>query len=760
MKKIEKSIDFAGAKLTIASGHLASQATASVLATHGETVVFVSVVSQPLKEDMGYFPLTVDYEEKLYAGGKIKGSKWVKRAGRPSDEEILVGRLIDRSIRPLFPSGYKDEVQVLINVMSVDGSHQPDMVAALAVSGALAISPIPWEGPVGTLRIGRVDGNFLVNPDNEKMELSDLDLIVSSTEKAVVMIEAGASEVNENDMSEAVKFAHSEAGKLIKFVNDFAVLSKTEKQKIDTIESDPKITAKVKELTKGKLPSVASDMATKKMQYADFNALKHSISDNFEDGDDKKTAEKVFEELFGEEIRTGLLSGKRPDGRKSDELRELSAEVGILPRTHGTGLFRRGQTQALSVATLANTSYEQLIETAEGEISKKYIHHYSMPPYSTGEVGRVGSPKRREIGHGALAERAIIPMLPSESEFPYTIQVVTEILSSNGSTSMASVCGSTLSLMDAGVPLKKPVAGIAMGVVIENEKKFTILTDIVGVEDGNGDMDFKVAGTKDGITALQLDVKTLNLTPEILVQALDQAKKARLEILEVMEKAIKGPRNKVSKYAPKIYKVKIDVDKIGELIGPGGKNIKGIAEKTGAEVNVNDDGVVLVSSPDEESCQKAIEMVEAVSKEIVRGEVYEGTVTRIEPYGVFVQIIAEKEGLVHVSDMSEEYVKNPEDLVKLGDPATIRVKDVDPRGRLSFSMILDPAKDKKRDERGSSGRNDHVRGGYNDRRSGQRPHSRGGRFDSRPSRSDAGDRSSGGPHFPASRLVNLDEKKR
>ncbi len=758
MKKFEKSIDFAGDKLTLSTGHLAQQATSAVLATYGETVVFVTIVSQPAKVDMGYFPLTVDYEEKLYAGGRIKGSKWVKRAGKPTDEETLVGRLIDRSIRPLFPEGYDDEVQVLVNVMSVDGSHQPDIVAAIAASAVLSISKIPWDGPVGTLRIGRVDGKFLVNPDHSHMNSSDLDLVVSSTKKAVVMIEAGASEVTEADMAEAVEFAYTQSQKLIDFINEFASLVKVEKQEFKAESVDPKLVSKVKELSKGKLASVATDMATKKMQYADFDVLKHSISGNFEDADEQKAVEKIFEKLFSNEIRLGLVAGKRPDGRKSDELRELSAEVGILPRTHGTGLFQRGQTQALSVTTLANTSFEQLIETAEGEVSKKYIHHYSMPPYSTGEVGRVGSPKRREIGHGALAERAIMPMLPSQSDFPYTIQVVTEILSSNGSTSMASVCGSTLSLMDAGVPLKKPVAGIAMGVVIESDKKYTVLTDIVGVEDGNGDMDFKVAGTKDGITALQLDVKTLDLTPTILGEALKQAKEARLKILAVMEGAIKEPRKAVSKYAPKIYKVIIPVDKIGELIGPGGKNIKGITEKTGAEVNVTDDGVVLVSSPDESACQIAMAMVESVSKEIIKGEIYEGTVTRVEPYGVFVQIIAEKEGLVHVSDMSEEFVKNPEDIAKLGDTVKIRVKDVDPRGRLSFSMVLDATKDKPRDSRsGGGGRNDYDRGGYNDRRGGGRTQSRG-HFDNR--NRDQNDRPSGGPHFPASRLMDIDEKKR
>ncbi|MFC1649423.1 polyribonucleotide nucleotidyltransferase [Patescibacteria group bacterium] len=766
MKKIEKSIDFAGEKLTLASGHIAQQATGAIVATYGETVVFVSVVSQKPYEDKGYFPLQVEYEENLFAGGKIKGSKWVKRHGRPNDEEVLTARLIDRSIRPLFPKGYSDEVQVIIKVMSVDGTHQPDMVAAVATSAVVAISSIPWGGPVGTLRIGRIDDKFVTNPTNEQMDKSDLDLIVSSTTKAVVMVEAGANEITEADMAKAVEHAHKETQTLIKFINDFVSGFKVTKQDVDTSKVDSKIVKTVKELTKGKLAQVATDMATKKMQYADFDEMKHSVAEEFEDEEDQSAAKKVFEELFGEVVRDGLIAGKRPDGRKTDELRELLAEVGTLPRTHGTGLFQRGQTQALSVTTLANTSYEQIIETAEEEISKKYIHHYAMPPYSVGEAGRLMI-KRREIGHGALAERAILPLLPSTEDFPYTIHVATEILSSNGSTSMASVCGSTLSLMDAGVPLAKPVAGIAMGVVISDTKNFKILTDIVGVEDGYGDMDFKVAGTKDGITALQLDVKTLNLTPEILTKALDQAKKARLEILAVMEKTIKTPNKKLSKYAPKIVVVKIDPEKIGELIGPGGKNIKGITEKTGAEVNVDDEGIVYVSTNDEEASRKAVEMVEAVAKEILPGELYDGEVVRIEPYGVFVQILGGRDGLVHVSDMAQDYVKDPNDIVKMGDSVKIRVKESDDRGRLSFSMILDPTKDKKKDNRGGGGgrsggsggrggRSDRGRSNYNDRRGGRSQNR--GRYDNR-SR-DQKNKSAAGPHFPASRLVDLDNKKR
>ncbi len=766
MKKIEKTIKLGGKDLTLATGHVAEQASAAVVATYGETVVMSTVVAAPLRQEMGYFPLSVEYEEKLFAGGRIKGSRWIKRSGRPTDDAILVARLIDRSIRPLFPSEYMADVQVINTVLSVDKENSPDMVAAVATSAALRISPIPWNGPVATLRVGRIDGEFIINPVASELEQSDMDLIVSSTEDAVVMIEMGGSEISEDDTVSAIEFAQKESSVLNKFLNEYAKECKTKKEKVEKVELDKGIYKKVKEKIKDSVPDIARKMATKEMGYADFDAVKEAVVSEFED-DEKEDASKAFEKVFKESIREGLLKGKRPDGRKSDELRDLSAQVAFLPRTHGSGVFRRGQTQALTVTTLGSSSLEQLIESPEGEESKRYIHHYAMPPYSTGETGRVGSPKRREIGHGALAERALEPVIPSREEFPYTIHVVTEILSSNGSTSMASVCGSSLSLMDAGVPIKAPVAGIAMGIVVEGEKS-VVLTDIVGLEDGNGDMDFKVAGTLEGITALQLDVKTLKLTPKLLKEALIQAKEAREKILSVMAKAIDAPRKTVSQYAPKIKVIMIDIDKIGELIGPGGKTIKALSARTGADINVEDDGSVTIMAETEEILDDAVTSVENLTKEVQPGEIYNGVVKRLQNFGAFVEILPGKEGLVHVSDMSEDFVKDPGDLLKVGQEIKVRVKEIDDFKRINLSMILDPEKEKKKDSGGDRGdrnnRGGRDRGGSRggghkfDRSSGRNRRS-GGFRDKRDNLRNR-DKSAGGPHFPASRLMDLDSNDR
>lgn len=769
MKRIEKTIELGGKKLTLATGHIAAQATSAVLATYGETVVMSTVMAAPLRVDQGYFPLSVEYEEKLFAGGRIKGSRWIKRDGKPSDEAILVARLVDRSIRPLFPEEYIADVQVINTVLSVDLENSPDMVAAIATSAALSISSIPWDGPVATVRVARNDNSFIINPVTSELENSDMDLIVSSTDKAVVMIEMGGDEISEKDTVEAIEFAKKESKALISFINDFAKETKVTKEKVEKIELDKGVYKKVKEQIEDKVADWAKKMATKEMGYAEFDAAKDAVVALFEDSEEKAQAAKAFEKIFKETIRGGLLKGKRPDGRKSDELRALSAEVSVLPRTHGSGLFQRGQTQGLTVTTLGSSSLEQLIESAEGEESKRYIHHYAMPPYSTGETGRVGSPKRREIGHGALAERALEPVIPSREEFPYTIHVATEILSSNGSTSMASVCGSTLSLMDAGVPLKAPVAGIAMGIVVDDEKTNTVLTDIVGLEDGNGDMDFKVAGTTKGITALQLDVKTLNLTPKLLEKALMQGKKAREEILAVMAKAIKEPRSTVSQYAPKIKVIKIDTDKIGELIGPGGKTIKALSARTGADINVEDDGSVTIMAETEEKLNDAVTTVENMTKDVRPGEIYEGEVKRLQNFGAFVEVLPGKEGLVHVSDMSEDFVKDPADVVEVGQKVQVRVKEIDDFKRINLSMLLDPELEKKKKESGGGGdrgdrggregrgdfRSNRDRGGRNfsDRNRGRRS---GGFRDRDNSRNR--DKNAGGPHFPTSRLMDLDKR--
>jgi len=543
MKRIEKSIKLGGKTLTLSTGDMAAQASGAVVATLGETVVLATVVAAPLRVDPGYFPLMVDYRVRLSAGGRIKGSRWVKRDGRPTDEQILTARLIDRSIRPLFPIEYKREVQIIAQVLSLDNETPPDMVAAIAVSAAIEASDIPMKGPVAITRIGMKDGKVATNLSVKDLEESDLDLVVSMANDSVVMIEAGANEVSEADVYKGIVEAEKECKKLSKFVSSFADEVGIKKEKIEKSVVSPDLEKKVKELSIDKIKELIVGLSTKENSYFDLGEAKDAVKANFED-EEKEEVGNLFETLLNKEVKSMILSGKRPDGRKSDELRKLDSKVGVLPRVHGSGLFLRGQTQALTVATLGPSSLEQLIETAEGEESKRYIHHYAMPPYSVGEAGRFGFPSRREIGHGALAEKALMPVLPSKEDFPYTMHVVTEILSSNGSTSMASTCGSTLSLMDAGVPIKAPVAGIAMGLVMD-DKKQVVLTDIVGLEDGNGDMDFKVAGTKDGVTALQMDVKTLELKASVLEKAFKQAKKARLEILASMEKAIKTPRQEL-----------------------------------------------------------------------------------------------------------------------------------------------------------------------------------------------------------------------
>jgi polyribonucleotide nucleotidyltransferase len=741
MKKIEKSIDIEGKKLTLTCGEWARQANAAVCASLGETVVLATVVSAE-ERDLDYFPLTVEYQEKLYAGGRIKGSRWVKREGRPSDDEILTARLVDRSIRPLFPKSYRRDIQVIITVLSVDLENNPQVAAGVAASAALAVSNIPWGGPVGFIQVGLKGGKYTANPTASELEASDANLFVSTKNDAIVMIEAGANQIAEKQIIGAIEYAKENNHKIIALIKDLVKEAGVKKEKYTDKKISSEITKKLKVLTKGKFKELISGMATKKLSYSDYDELKAQMLEGFDEVD-YPSASEAFEDLFKKEIRKMILSGKRPDGRKADEIRELSSQASVLPRTHGSAVFQRGQTQALSIATLGAPSLEQFIETAEGEETKRYIHHYAMPPYSTGETGRVGYPSRREIGHGALAERALLPVIPTKENFPYMIQVVTEILSSNGSTSMASTCGSTLSLMDAGVPISAPIAGIAMGLVIEDEKKQAVLTDIVGIEDGNGDMDFKVAGSKEGITALQLDVKTLKLTVEMLKKALTQAKEARLKILKVMESAISKPKDTVSDYAPKIKTLTIDKEKIGELIGPGGKTIKAIIASTGAQVDVDDDGTVFVSAETEKELQEAVDKVEAIVKDPQPGEIYEGLVKKIQPFGVFVEILPDKVGLVHVSDISEEYVKDPADMFKVGDKTQVRVKGIDDLGRLNLSMMLDPESDRKKEEmrkRNKRTRTSPKKG--RDRSYNQRRNSR-----------------SKGPHFPTSRFVEDSRKK-
>jgi len=741
MKKVEKSIELGGRKLTLKTGVLAEQATGSVLASYGDTVVLATVVAAPLKVDLGYFPLMVEYQERLYAGGRIKGSRWVKREGRPTDEEILSARLIDRSIRPLFPETFKKEVQVALTVLSVDMENDPSILSAIATSAALAVSSIPWKGPIGIVRVGIKEGVYSVNPVDSEMAVSEMDLVVSATKDAVLMIEAGAKEVSEDAILDGVEFAQGEIGKIIEVINDLAKEMGSEKEVVKEEKIDAKLVSAVKKLAGDKIPKIVEGMVLREGgRTEEYQEFMEAIIDNVSE-QERMYVPAILDKLRKEHIRSLVLSGKRLDGRKHTEIRKLSSQVGILPRTHGSAIFQRGQTQVLTVATLGAPSLEQLLESAEGEASKRYMHHYSMPPYSLGETGRMGFPSRRDIGHGALAERALLPVIPSEEVFPYAIRVVSEVMSSNGSTSMASVCGSTLALMDAGVPIASPVSGIAMGLVVE-DKKVAVLSDIIGMEDFNGDMDFKVAGTKKGITALQMDVKTLNLTKAVLKQALAQAKEGRAFILKSMLETLSSPREKVSLYAPKIKVVKIPVEKIGELIGPGGKMIRKIIAETGAEVEVEDDGSVSISATTDEALKAGVERVESLTREVMAGEIYQGEVKRIQPFGAFVEILPGKDGLVHVSDMADEFVKDPNEKVSIGDKVQVRVKEIDDLGRINLSMRMDPSTDKPKTERRG------YEGG-----SGQRRDFRGG-----PRPNFRGPRQSGGPHFPTSRLLSEDRK--
>jgi polyribonucleotide nucleotidyltransferase len=710
MKKTSVSLEIAGKNLTFETGELALQATSSVLARLGETVVLVTVVEGG-KTELDYFPLSVEYGERLYAGGKIKGSRWVKREGRPSDEAILAGRLIDRSIRPLFPKTFKNEVQVIVTVLSVDGENEPDILALNAVSAALAISRIPWNGPIGAVRMGYVKENgagaeFIVNPSSAESDLSVLDIVASQSKDKTVMIEAGALQVTEDVLAESIEKAHAETTKIIGLIED--LVKKVGQKKLEVSE-DPLLHEAALIIEKGykeEIQKIIDARANKESGGEDSDELVTKIYEDYKIQNpgselDKKIILKALEKVMYQIIRSNVLDKKkRVDGRKMDEIRELSATVGILPRTHGSAVFQRGITQALSIVTLGSPRMEQLIESAEGEESKKYIHHYSGLPYSFGQTGRVGTPSRREIGHGALAERALLAVIPKQEVFPYTVRVVSEVLSQNGSSSMASTCGSTLALMDAGVPIIKPVAGISIG-MMSDEKRYELLTDLIGLEDFSGDMDFKVAGTDEGVTAIQLDVKIPGLTVEQIKAILERARTARLQILDVIKKVMPSTRSSISQYAPKIELVKVPVEKIGEVIGPGGKVIKNIIAQTGAQVDVEDDGTVAISGASQEAVTAASSWVKGLIREVMPGESFEGEVKRILPFGAFVEILPGKEGMVHVSKMSTEFVKDPNEVVQIGQKVKVRVIEIDEQGRINLSM-LSPEEQREGGRRGGS----------------------------------------------------------
>ncbi len=696
MKKQIVSIEIAGKTLSFETGVLAKQATSAIFARLGDTMVLATVVVGSERSDLGYFPLSVEYQERLYAGGRIKGSRWVKREGRPSDDSILTARLIDRSIRPLFPKEFKNEVQIVVTVLSVDGENEPDVLAINAVSAALALSPIPWKGPVAAVRMGFVkeqkngETQYIVNPGSSESTSSDLDLVVTQTKEKTLMLEAGALQLPEEDVLIAIQKAQEVNKKIITLIESFVQQAGKDKTAVTPDTKLYELIAQVEKTYKHELTALIEDRAKKEASSEGYDKLIEDVfqqqkTANPDQDFDKKTVAKAVEMVFYKLIKNDVIkNGKRPDGRKVDEIRLITSEIAVLPRTHGSAIFQRGDTQALTIATLGSPRMEQLIESPEGEESKRYMHHYSMPPYSVGEVGRIGVPSRREIGHGALAERALEPVIPKHENFPYTIRVVSEILSSNGSTSMASVCGSTLALMDAGVPITNPVAGVAMG-MMSNEEKYVILTDILGLEDFSGDMDFKVAGTEKGVTAIQLDVKILGLTLEQIKEVFDRARIGRLFILEKMKSVISESRSHISQYAPKIEQLKIPPEKIGELIGPGG--IRAIMGETGSNIDVDDDGTVTVTGTTDESLQKAVDWIKGLTREVVVGEMFEGEVKRILPFGAFVEILPGKEGMVHVSQMAEGFVKNPHDVVSIGQKVKVRVLEIDEQGRINLSMV-------------------------------------------------------------------------
>jgi len=699
MKYLEESIDINGQKLTFQVGKVAFFATTSVFGRLGDTCVLVTVTLGKENENIDYLPLSVEYVEKLYAGGRIKGSRWVKREGRPSDEAVLKARLIDRSIRPLFPKGFRQEVQIIVTLLSVDGVNSPEILAALTTSAALHLSPIPWAGPIATLRIGYIkangednsfgEGSFVVNPDEEEEKYSILDLVVSSTKEKVVMIETKAEELPENLLLEGIELAKKESQKIIDFIDNLR--KKVGQPKIPF--SSPVFNDKLVQVLRKDFEKEIDNLVLRKAEkefddYETLEAVVEDVLEKYKDEFDKNQILKTIDYLTKESIRQKILKErKRIDGREPDDIRPLSAEVSVLPRTHGSGLFQRGETQVLSVVTLGSPLLEQLIESPEGEEAKRYIHHYYMPPYSVGEVGRLGFPSRREIGHGALAEKALEPVLPSEKDFPYTIRVVSEVLSSNGSTSMASVCGSTLALMDAGVPIKAPVAGVAMGLVSLSDNDYVILTDIMGIEDFAGEMDFKIAGTRKGITAIQLDVKNNGLTDKMIAETLEKARLARLKILEVIEKTIPYPRKELSKYAPKVVVITPPEDKIGDIIGPGGKTIRSLIAKTGVDITIDDEGKVNISGLDKEKVEEAASLIKNMVRDVTVGEVFVGEVKKLFPFGFLVELFPGKEGLVHVSQMGMGFVKNPARFVKIGQKVKVRVYQIDNQGRINLQLL-------------------------------------------------------------------------
>lgn len=692
-----KTFSLHNKEYTVSSGKLAKQADGSVTIQTGGTVVLVTVVAQKTpREGVDFLPLTVDVDEKMYAAGKIPGG-FYRREGRPSEAATLTARLIDRPLRPTFPKGFNHETHVMATILSVDQVNPPDILALNGASLALLISGIPFNQAVGAVRVGRTRDGWVINPTYSEIDESDLDLVVAGTKEAILMVEAGAKQVTEAEVLEALSVGHEAIKQLIAYQEEFASKVAKPRWEFTPASIDPELEAKVRELATAPIEQairnsdkLAREEALESVKADILNKLLVEMEavEGLE-----KTVKTLFSTIEKEIVRRLIVDeNMRVDKRRPDEIRPLNIEVGLLPRTHGSGLFTRGQTQVLSVLTLGTAREEQLIDGLGVEESKRYMHHYNFPPFSTGETGRLTGPRRREIGHGALAERALLSVIPEEEEFPYTIRIVSEVLESNGSTSMASVCGSTLALMDAGVPIKAPVAGIAMGLVKEGAK-VAVLTDIQGIEDALGDMDFKVAGTAEGITALQMDMKIAGVDEQILKQALDQAKKARLFILDKMKAVISAPRPDISPYAPRIITLKIPVGKIREVIGPGGRIIQGIIAATGVTIDIEEDGSVFIASKDSASGLEAKKMIESIIKEIEPGDIFVGKVTKTTAFGAFVELKPGKEGLVHISKLAKTRIRRVEDVVKEGDMLPVKVLEIDAQNRVSLTAIdVEPKK--------------------------------------------------------------------
>ena len=711
-KTVRLTTEWLGRELTLEVNRVGFRSTSSVLVTYGDTVVLGSVVvgTKPVVQD--FFPLSISYEEKFYAAGKISGSKFIKREGKPADEAVLVGRLIDRPIRPLFPKGYRQEIQVVCTVLSMDPSFRPDCVAMIAASSALMNAGVPFDGPIAGIRIGRIGGEFKGFLSPEEREASPLDLVVACKDGKVVMVEAGANEVPEDTIIEAMHWAVDKVQPVLDLQRELAKQVDATPQEYELVLPDEAVMEEVLEWTKGKFGSKVRGNVMERAQmlddikYAmhDEMALKHGEGETetqkveWYDENLRDVYDQAFELAVFKEVRRGIVEeGVRPDGRKLDEVRPLSSQVGILPRTHGSSLFTRGVTQAMNIVTLAPLSYSQEVDTMEiTDGKRRYMHHYNAPPYTVGEPGRMGAPGRREIGHGYLAERALIPVLPSEEEFPYAIRSVTEIMSQNGSTSMAATCSSCMALMDAGVPIKSPVSGVAMGLMVDVPKgqpieasdidKAYVLTDLMDAEDFAGDMDFKVTGTTKGITALQMDMKVHGLPVEILEKAIKQSHAGRMFILEHIVSVIDKPRAEISQYAPRIEKLVVNPDKIGAIIGKGGEMINKITSETGAEVDIEDSGLVTVSGTDPEKIQKAIDWIKGLVEEPEVGKIYNGVVAAIKDFGAFVTILPGIDGMLHISQISDKRLKSVEEVLHVGDKVRVRLVAIDDKGRLSLTM--------------------------------------------------------------------------